>query len=239
MDRLKRAGARIADAGLQRAIMRSSIPGRADRARHRATLRRDPHGAAGRRDDPLRRRARRRRSVPDLKRRLPGRGVWVTATPRGVARRRSSRKALRPRLQARRDGAARLVEATERLLEHGALRALAIARKAGHGRDRLRQGRGGARPASGRGPDPRRRGGPGRGPQARCRRAPRADCDAGKIAGRRAFTSAQLDLALGRSNVIHAALLAGRDERHVLARVPSSSERFRTGGSGDRGDMPD
>jgi len=41
-----------------------------------------------------------------------------------------------------------------------------------------------------------------------------------------AFTSAQLDLALGRSNVVHAALLAGPASNGFLARY-HSLERFR------------
>jgi hypothetical protein len=43
-----------------------------------------------------------------------------------------------------------------------------------------------------------------------------------------AFTSAQLDLALGRSNVVHAALLAGPESETFLART-ARLERFRTG----------
>ncbi|MGH6768555.1 MAG: RNA-binding protein, partial [Xanthobacteraceae bacterium] len=39
------------------------------------------------------------------------------------------------------------------------------------------------------------------------------------------FTSAQLDLALGRSNVVHAALLAGRESKAFLARS-ARLERF-------------
>ena len=42
------------------------------------------------------------------------------------------------------------------------------------------------------------------------------------------FSSAQLDLALGRSNVIHAALLADRASDSFLARW-RSLERFRSG----------
>ena len=42
------------------------------------------------------------------------------------------------------------------------------------------------------------------------------------------FSSAQLDLALGRANVIHAALLANRASDSFLARC-RSLERFRTG----------
>jgi len=47
------------------------------------------------------------------------------------------------------------------------------------------------------------------------------------------FTSAQLDLALGRSNVIHAALLAGAASDGFLARCHSLG-RFRTTGPGER-----
>ena len=46
-----------------------------------------------------------------------------------------------------------------------------------------------------------------------------------------AFTSAQLDLALGRSNVVHAALLAGPESGTFLARH-ARLERFRTGSEG-------
>ena len=48
-----------------------------------------------------------------------------------------------------------------------------------------------------------------------------------------AFTSAQLDLALGRSNVVHAALLAGPESKAVLTRS-ARLERFRTGTVGER-----
>jgi hypothetical protein len=43
------------------------------------------------------------------------------------------------------------------------------------------------------------------------------------------FTSAQLDLALGRSNVIHATMLAGPESETFVARAARLS-RFRTGG---------
>src|SRR5262249_58180268 len=52
--------------------------------------------------------------------------------------------------------------------------------------------------------------------------------DAGEIAVIDAFTSAQLDLALGRSNVIHAALLAGPECETFLARA-ARLDCFRTG----------
>ena len=196
--------------------------------RDRAHLRRHPRRQAGRRADPLRGRPG-RRGRPDLKRQLPGRGVWVTATARRVDE-AVKRKAFRARLQAR--GARRRpISATqvERLLERAALDALAHRQQGRPGRDRLRQGRGGARP------DDRWRrscqasdGGAGRGAQARG--APRRRQTAGiegEIPIIAAFTTAQLDLALGRSNVIHAALLAGPASNGFLARC-QSLERFRT-----------
>ena len=47
------------------------------------------------------------------------------------------------------------------------------------------------------------------------------------------LTSAQLDLALGRPNVIHAALLAGPSSDTFLARL-RRLERFRTGEAGQK-----
>jgi len=47
-----------------------------------------------------------------------------------------------------------------------------------------------------------------------------------------AFSSAELDLALGRSNVVHAALLAGPASNTFLARF-HRLERFRTGKPGE------
>jgi len=50
------------------------------------------------------------------------------------------------------------------------------------------------------------------------------------------LTSAQLDLALGRPNVVHAALLAGPASDTLLSRS-RRLERFRAGGAGDRGNQ--
>jgi hypothetical protein len=58
--------------------------------------------------------------------------------------------------------------------------------------------------------------------------------NAGEIPVISAFTSAQLDLALGRSNVVHAALLAGPASNGFLARC-QSLERFRSIDPGGRG----
>jgi len=58
--------------------------------------------------------------------------------------------------------------------------------------------------------------------------------EADEVATISAFTSVQLDLALGRSNVVHAALLAGPASNGFLARC-QSLERFRTIAPGGRG----
>ena len=166
--------------------------------------------------------------VPDVKRKLPGRGIWITGT-RGARRARrssamcspaaSSATCARPPICAARDRAAA-----------GARRA----RRAGDGRqgrarrDRFRQSRGGARPGRRSGADPRRR--------RRRRRQAQADAalraqnaeKSREIAVIDAFTGGQLDLALNRPNVVHAALLAGPGSETFLARA-ERLERFRTG----------
>jgi uncharacterized protein len=59
---------------------------------------------------------------------------------------------------------------------------------------------------------------------------------AGAVAVIGILTSTQLDLALGRPNVIHAALLAGRASDTFLARF-RRLERFRSDDLGDLGDL--
>jgi predicted RNA-binding protein YlxR (DUF448 family) len=164
-------------------------------------------------------------AVPDLKRRLPGRGIWITATREAleaaVARKafaRSFKRDVRP--------ARDLIETTERLIEQAALDALAIAHKAGKvaigfakvdvalARDRVA----GLLNAAEAAPDGARK------LAAALRR--REDATEVPVIG--AFTSTQLDLALGRSNVIHAALLAGSESDTFLARA-ARLDRFRAG----------
>ena len=95
-------------------------------------------------------------AVPDIKRKLPGRGIWITASraalddavKRGVFARGFKRNVR---------VAADLPAVTEHLLEQSALDALAIAGKAGQVSRRLRQGGGGDWPRRPQGPDPRRR----------------------------------------------------------------------------------
>ena len=64
-------------------------------------------------------------AVPDLKRRLPGRGIWITATWQAL-RSAITRKAFARAFKRDVRLAPDLVETTERLLERAALDALAI-----------------------------------------------------------------------------------------------------------------
>jgi uncharacterized protein len=163
--------------------------------------------------------------VPDLKRRLPGRGVWVTARRSAIAeatRRGGFGRGLRPDVRV----PGNLTEQVEALLEQAALDALAIAAKAGRvvcGMTRVEAAlRSGAVAvvlnAADAGPAGVRK------IAAAIRRAPRQQPD--DIAIIDIFASAQLDLALGRGHVVHAALLTGRDSNAVLARC-AKLERFR------------
>src|SRR5215813_5379440 len=163
--------------------------------------------------------------VPDLKRRLPGRGVWVTAR-RYVVAETVQRRLFGRGFKADVRVSPELPGEVERLLEQSALNALSIAHKAGlvvRGFAKIEAAIASA-------------------PVAALVRAR----DAGEDGGRKlaaafsrcaddgmeekwtqrkaqekiveAFTSAQLDLALGRLNVVHAALLAGRASEAFLVR---------------------
>jgi hypothetical protein len=123
------------------------------------------------------------------------------------------------------------VPTTERLIERAAMDALSMAHKAGRvavgfakaeaallGYDRV-AGVLHAREAS---PDGKRK-------LASALRQRAENGPASPIAVIDVFTSTQLDLALGRSNVIHAALLAGPESETFVARA-ARLDRFRTGG---------
>ena len=173
--------------------------------------------------------------VPDLKRRLPGRGVWVTATRPSIeeaAKRNVFARSLRREARAATD----LGSEVERQLTSAALDALAIAHKAGRvaiGFGRAETALAGVPPvvailnASDGAPDGVRK------IAAAAAKRQTAE-NAGEIPVISAFTSAQLDLALGRSNVVHAALLAGPASNGFLARC-QSLERFRSIDPGGRG----
>jgi predicted RNA-binding protein YlxR (DUF448 family) len=79
--------------------------------------------------------------VPDLRRRLPGRGVWVTGTAAAVkeaVRRRAFGRSLKAEVVT----SPALVEEVEALLRRDAVQALALANKAGGCRHGLREGGG-------------------------------------------------------------------------------------------------
>jgi len=171
--------------------------------------------------------------VPDLKHRLPGRGVWITARRHLIeeaVRRRAFGRGFKADIRA----STGLPDELDHLLEQSALNALSITYKAGlvilgfakvetavataplvalvRARDAGKES--GHRLA------------------AALRRRPDIEAE-GKIV--EAFTSPQLDLALGRLNVVHAALLAGRASETFLVRW-RFLEYFRADNPGD-GDL--
>lgn len=165
--------------------------------------------------------------VPDLKRRLPGRGVWVTGTRNSIdqaVKRNVFARSLKREVRAAADLGAQI----ERQLENAALDALSMVHKAG----RVAIGFGRAESAINTEPVAAvlsASDGSAYGVRKIAAAAARRQTaeNAGEIPIIAAFTTAQLDLALGRSNVVHAALLAGPASNGFLARY-RSLERFRT-----------
>ena len=169
--------------------------------------------------------------VPDVKRKLPGRGIWITSTRVAIedaARRNVFARGFKRDVRTPADLAAQ----TEILIERAALDALAIAWKAGAvvtgfskveaalGRDDLRA----LIHASDAGDDGRRK-------LAGALHRNTAE-ESREIAVIDAFAGPQLDLALSRPNVVHAALLAGPGSETFLTRA-ARLRRFRTGFSPD------
>jgi predicted RNA-binding protein YlxR (DUF448 family) len=147
--------------------------------------------------------------VPDLKRKLPGRGLWVSASRRTVAE------------AVRRNRAAPTLPAdTETLLVRSATEALAMAAKAGQVvsgfskvEGALQQGQAEALiHASDGAADGIRK------LDAIVRQRGGNHGESQEMPIVSVLTSAELDLALGRSNVIHAALLAGPASKTFLSR---------------------
>ena len=161
--------------------------------------------------------------VPDLKRKLPGRGLWVSASHQTVAeaaRRNQFSKGFKRDVRV----TATLAADTEALLVRSVVEALAMAAKAGQvvsgfskvegalqqgevralihasdgAADGIRKLDAIARQNTGKNA--------GNGEESR------------KFPVITALTSEQLDLALGRSNVVHAALLAGPEGKTFLSR---------------------
>ena len=167
--------------------------------------------------------------VPDLKRRLPGRGVWVTARRRLIeeaVRRRAFGRSLKAAVKASAD----LPDVLDRLLEQSALDALSMAHKAGLvilGFAKVEAVVAAAPVAA---LVRARDGGAEGGRKLAAALRYRADRIAEIVD---AFTSAQLDLALGRLNVVHAAVLTGRTSETFLVRW-RILEAFRADDPGDR-----
>jgi uncharacterized protein len=168
------------------------------------------------------------RAVPDIKGKLPGRGVWVTATRAALddaIKRRAFARGFKRDVRLPPD----LAAWTERLLEQAVLDALAMAHKAGlvaAGFSRAlqaleREDVVALVHAAEASPEGVRKLKAVR--QRRSQPPPVIEF----------LTSAQLDLALGRPNVVHAALLAGPASGTLLSRS-RRLERFWTGGAGDR-----
>ena len=165
--------------------------------------------------------------VPDVKRKLPGRGLWITGTRAAVAeavKRNTFARGFKRELRV----AADLADVTLRLLDRAALDALAVAGKAGQ----VVTGAAKVEEAIGRGklvalihaaeasPDGKRK-------LAAALRQAQAEEQRG-IMVIEAFAGEQLDLALNRPNVVHAALLAGPGAETFLSRARRCA-RFRTG----------
>lgn len=170
-------------------------------------------------------------AVPDVKRKLPGRGIWVTGTRAAVedaVKRNTFARGFKRAVSVDRD----LAEQTERLIERAALDALAIAGKAGTvitGFSKVEAACGGDDilaliHASDAADDGKRK------LAAALHRNTAAKSHGIMVID--AFTGTQLDLALNRPNVVHAALLAGPGSETFLTRL-ARLMRFRTGRSPD------
>jgi len=163
--------------------------------------------------------------VPDVKRKLPGRGIWITGG-RGALEEAVKRNVFARGFKRDVRVAGDLAAATERLLERAALDALAVASKAGQVvtgfakvEAAITQGDVAALlHASDAADDGTRK------LDAALRR--KAAEKPGETATIDLFSGGQLDLALNRPNVVHAALLAGPAGETFLARV-MRLKRFR------------
>ena len=155
--------------------------------------------------------------IADVKRKLPGRGLWITANRAAVeeaVKKRLFARGFRKEIHVSSDLGAQ----TDMLLERSALDALAIAAKAGHvssGFAKVESAIGAgkivalihAREAS------------DDGTRKLNAALQRNNNTAAQVPLIEAFSGQQLDLALGRVNVIHAALLGGPVSTTFLARM--------------------
>ena len=157
--------------------------------------------------------------IADLKRKLPGRGLWVSASHKAVAeaaRRNQFGKGFKRDVRV----APTLASDTENLMVRGVIEALAMAAKAGQvvagfakveGTLEARQAVALIHAADGAADGIRKL-------DAIARQNPVKGSESPEFPVVDVLTSEQLDLALGRSNVIHAALLAGAAGKTFLSR---------------------
>jgi predicted RNA-binding protein YlxR (DUF448 family) len=156
--------------------------------------------------------------VPDIRRKLPGRGVWTRLSAEAV-RRAAAKGAFSRAFRAKADAPLKLAETVDALLERDALQALSIANKAGlvlagafkvdaaieaGGVAALIQASDGAQDGAAK-----------REQALRTKLGPAART----IARMNLFSSSQLDLALGKANVVHAALKTGAASSAFLAKA--------------------
>lgn len=163
--------------------------------------------------------------VPDLKRKLPGRGCWITAERTYVdeaVRRKLFARALKREVAAPAD----LGEMVDGLLAKAALGAMGLARKAGQvalGASKIE-----AKVRSGEAAGVLHAEEAADDGVRKIANARRATLMAGgpDIPAYKLFREAEMGLALGGTNVIHAALLAGEAGKAALKRVVAL-DRFR------------
>lgn len=163
-------------------------------------------------------------AVPDLKRKLPGRGLWVTLSRKSVAD-AAKRGLFAKGFKSAVKNSASLAADTEALLVRSVIDALAMAAKAGQAvsgfgkvEDAIKGGRAAVivHASEGAADGIRKL-------DAALRQKTANLTDIPVIND---LTGDELDLALGRSNVIHAALLAGPAAKTFFARC-QTLHRFR------------
>lgn len=170
------------------------------------------------------------RVVPDLKACLPGRGVWVGASAEAVAQ-AVARRAFARSFKREAQAAADLPAQVDALLLDRAREALALANKAGGvvtGFAKVEAALAGRPLALVHAADAA-----ADGVEKLDRRYRAAAGEDAVIL--RVFTGAEMDLALGRSNVVHAALDRGPAARACLNRIRMLL-RYRAGGLSASGD---